>query len=477
MKWFLIIISIVIVVLLSINITLRKNPQLGSIAIPDSEEWMGVYLKGKKIGYSYSAIKGVAAGYEIENRIKWDLFVMGARQTISAFVEAHTDSNFVLKDFYLDFQSPGDKKKVKGEFAGQRFHLELYANGEWRREERSVSEPPVLPDALEKILVNKGLKPGQKFSLSFFDPITQAVQKVEGEVVGLRPTTFQGKEVYATRIDLTVAGMPTSVWLDSTDEVIKHETSYGMVMIREDRAQALSEINPEEALDLIFLFRVKSDSVIDNPREISHLIVEMQNLDTEDLDLSDDVQRLVSRDPLILELDTRTILLDKSVLIPVKGGEDALKATIYIQCDAPAIISQAKQIAGDEGSAVIVAKRLVEWVYDNLEKKATASLPSATGVLRDRAGDCNEHAVLLAALGRAVGIPTKIYVGLVNLGDAFYYHAWNGMYLGRWVPVDATYGQFPADATHIKLKEGNIEEQVKVLKVVDRLKIKVKKFE
>jgi transglutaminase-like putative cysteine protease len=61
---------------------------------------------------------------------------------------------------------------------------------------------------------------------------------------------------------------------------------------------------------------------------------------------------------------------------------------------------------------------------------------------------------------------------LVNLhGYAYYYHAWCAVWLGKWVPVDPTLNQFPADVGHLKLKEGEISEQAMVLKVVGKLNI------
>ena len=115
---------------------------------------------------------------------------------------------------------------------------------------------------------------------------------------------------------------------------------------------------------------------------------------------------------------------------------------------------------------------MVKWVYDYLEKNPTASLPSALDVLEMKKGDCNEHSILFTALARAIGLPTKIYVGLVNLyGYAYYYHAWCAVWLGKWVPIDPTFNQFPADVGHLKLKEGEIAEQAVVLKVVGKLKI------
>ena len=52
-------------------------------------------------------------------------------------------------------------------------------------------------------------------------------------------------------------------------------------------------------------------------------------------------------------------------------------------------------------------------------------------------------------------------------------HAWPEVYVGKWVAVDPTFGQFPADATHIRLVEGGLDRQVTVVKLVGKLKVKI----
>ena len=130
-------------------------------------------------------------------------------------------------------------------------------------------------------------------------------------------------------------------------------------------------------------------------------------------------------------------------------------------------------IGKGERSALKLARRLHGWVYKNIEKRPIPGMPSALDVLAARQGDCNEHAVLMAALCRAAGIPTRVVAGLVYLRGRFYYHAWNELYLNDWVPVDATLNQFPADVTHVRFIEGEMEEQLKVLNLIGRLKIEV----
>jgi hypothetical protein len=68
----------------------------------------------------------------------------------------------------------------------------------------------------------------------------------------------------------------------------------------------------------------------------------------------------------------------------------------------------------------------------------------ASVVARNRAGDCTEHAVLLAALARSVGWPARVAVGVLiaDSGDGVgaFGHAWVEIYDGgAWRRVDATH--------------------------------------
>ncbi len=141
----------------------------------------------------------------------------------------------------------------------------------------------------------------------------------------------------------------------------------------------------------------------------------------------------------------------------------------FIESDDPAIVDQARAIVGDETDPARRAQRLVAWVHANMVQEPRVTVPSAREVLRSRRGDCNEHAVLLAALARAAGIPARVVVGAVYLDDGFYYHAWNELWLGAWVSADAVFDQLPVDATHVKLLEGGPERQLELAGMVGRL--------
>jgi transglutaminase-like putative cysteine protease len=177
----------------------------------------------------------------------------------------------------------------------------------------------------------------------------------------------------------------------------------------------------------------------------------------------------------LLEVRRESTSQSSSIRLPVKDRQLSpfTQSTPFMQSDHPKIRALAREILGGETDGHVAVLRLKNWVYKEIGKEPTVSIPSALEVLRTRKGDCNEHTVLFNALARAAGIPAKTAVGVVYLRNAFYYHAWSEIWLGRWISLDSTFNQFPADATHIKFLEGEIDRQIDVLQLIGNLKISV----
>jgi len=154
-----------------------------------------------------------------------------------------------------------------------------------------------------------------------------------------------------------------------------------------------------------------------------------------------------------------------------------LRSEFNIESDEKEIMEQAAEIAGRIKKPAVLVKRMMDWVYRELDKRPVISVPSAIEVLRTKAGDCNEHATLLVALLRAVRIPARISVGLVYVREKFYYHAWVEAYTGKWITLDPTLNQMPADVTHITLLRGNLDKQVDIVGIIGKLKLEVVDFE
>jgi len=156
----------------------------------------------------------------------------------------------------------------------------------------------------------------------------------------------------------------------------------------------------------------------------------------------------------------------------------ALRPSLFVQSDDPKIVELAKQIIGDEKDAVEVLKKLNRWVYRNLEKRFTPTVSDALDTLARKSGDCTEHSVLFVALARAAGLPAKEVSGLVYSedGGGFFFHQWAEAHVGEWLATDPTFNQPVADATHIKLTEGGLVKQMRIVGAIGRLRIEVMDF-
>jgi transglutaminase-like putative cysteine protease len=217
---------------------------------------------------------------------------------------------------------------------------------------------------------------------------------------------------------------------------------------------------------------ISSNVDLRDVEERSHLAVRLRAVDLAGFDLDGGRQRL-SGDTLVV---TRGTGAAATYRLPyAAGGAPALEmaATPLIQADDPRIIATARRIVGDEADPAAVALLLNDWVFRTLRKDVVLSVPSALQVLAARQGDCNEHTVLYVALARALGLPARTAVGLVHIRGRFYYHAWPEVWLGEWVAVDPTLGQYPADASHLRFIIGGLAQQVELIRLIGRLQLEV----
>jgi transglutaminase-like putative cysteine protease len=210
-------------------------------------------------------------------------------------------------------------------------------------------------------------------------------------------------------------------------------------------------------------------------RDLTRLQVRLSGVALDDFDVKGYRQRLRG-DTLTI---TRELPEHLVAAYTVPGGARAgimsvfLDAEPLMEVDDPGIRALATRLRGTDTDPRIVAERINRWVYDSLQKKITVGVPSALGTLRARAGDCNEHTQLYVALARAAGIPARVAAGLAFLDGKFYYHAWPEVWLERFVAVDPTFGQFPADASHLRFTIGGIGRQAELLRLMGTLQVDV----
>jgi transglutaminase-like putative cysteine protease len=151
---------------------------------------------------------------------------------------------------------------------------------------------------------------------------------------------------------------------------------------------------------------------------------------------------------------------------PTDEMAEYLEGNLWINCDDPEVVAMAAQAAGDAKGPYQIADRLRKYVTDVIqEKNLNVGFASASEVCRNKEGDCSEHAVLLAALGRVHKIPSRVVMGLVYVphfgteAGVFGFHMWTQFHLaGQWVDFDAAQRESDCNPTHIAISVSSLKD-------------------
>lgn len=436
------------------------------------DDWMAVYHQQRKIGYTHYRLSqdGQGLGFLEESLLR--ITVMDAPQTVRTLMQGHLASDFALRDVHFALTSGVGQLDATGVIDGAGLRLTLRTGQETSEQRLPLSEPLYMPSALRSYLGTSQLQAGREIERVVFDPMTLKNDRIHVRVEVQEAVPQLIPEVRAWRIHEEFRGVHTTAWIDSAGGVIREEGPMGLVLVRQTKSEAEDQNwDTQTALDLIATVAVPVAHPIDDPRHRRSLRLHLSGINLETVP-TDDEQ---TRNGATLTITRPDVEGLASYQLPCRDPQWAseLTPTAFLQSDHPRIRTVAQEIVGGTDDAKAAAALLNDWVYTRLRKVPTISVPNALQVLEMGEGDCNEHAVLFAALARAIGLPAQVIAGAVYLDGAFFYHAWCEVWLGRWVSIDPALHQFPADATHVKFVVGGPEEHAAMLGIVGRLGIEV----
>jgi hypothetical protein len=452
-----------------------------------SEDWYSVLFGGVKIGFSTTTVDAGPEGYRVAGRAVIRLEVMGAPQDLSFSQTFHLDRKKNVVGF-VALQNAGPQRMTtvgRVEKGVLRLTVSSGAGGE-RTIEKEAPHGLLFLETLG-VSMKERLREGFHETLPVFVTAMRAVEPLTVTVGATEKVTVGGKSYDAHRVAATMRGFTTTMWITPDGTTVKEtEPTIGVTseLTTEEEATRFGAKGIPVA-SLIAFSLVKPDRPIEGASRIRKLSLTLTGLDSPRAIPRDERQRVgapvwsagVSGErkmslPLVItpqEPPGGMSLADVADEFP-----DYLAATPEIQSDHSTIVALAAQIVDGERDAWKAAAKINRWVFTNIEKELVDSL-TALDVLAEKKGECQAHTNLFTALARAAGIPTKAAGGLVysTANDGFLYHAWPEVYVGAWVAVDPTLGQSVADATHIKLFDGGLEEQIKLIRFIGRIGVTV----
>ncbi len=420
----------------------------------------GIYFRGVRIGRTTTSFVPLdRARSEVREETALRVNVLGVPQQIE-ISSRYTLKGYRPSRFSFTMRSPAGSFKVDGRYTSEGGMVVLVSTPATETQfEASLGEEAFVFPSLYRWLAARNPAPGDLLKVALFDPAAalegagRGPLEAEVEVIGRERLTVPLGTFDTLSVRLTYRKTTSRVWIDADGLVVKEVSSAGFTALAEP--EDAGSTSPSGEVDLVAATAVSSNVPIDNPSRLRELRLQpVEEGAWEGFDLEDGWRQRMEDGWLVIRTEDVSSL--RGYTLPYRGTEVAayLAPSPAVRSDAPDIVAASQAIVGGETNSVVAARKLMRWVYKTVEKEPTVSFPNAVDVLKTRRGDCNEHAVLYAALARAAGIPTRIAMGLVYLGGKFYYHAWDEVYLGRWVTVDPTLGQMPADASHVRFVDG-----------------------
>lgn len=443
------------------------------------EHWYGVYLSGAKAGYANSGLKIDDAGrVVIYEDSRFQVTMNGVRQDMRITSSRIYDPDGPLREIHMQIDDPAGPTNFTC-LVEEDEMLFRSSIGSEVKEARLPKPQESLDHALHQYrLTRDGARVGDELTYYVFEPTYNLEMQGVARIVGIEERLFDGAStrVYQIKESLEPLGVESTSYVTEAGVKLEDHVA-GLITMRLEQEALAKDVNYSN--DVIVSNAALLDAPIPNPRTRNQLKLMLAGPLKEDHLFNDERQYLHPQGDGYAFTATRISLSGfKQARVPITDPEvtEWLKPTMFVQSDNPKIVAKAKEIVGDETNALAISEKLCRWVHDNVHTTFSARLTNALEVLENLQGDCTEHSILFIALARAAGLPAREVAGLIYVeGErpGFYFHQWATVWVGKWIDVDPTFDQPLADVTHIKLAEGDLLNQAKLIPIIGQISVEL----
>lgn len=447
---------------------------------PIGERWFGIYVDNERVGFYRQKVSELNdGGYRFDGDGNVRMRVMGFSKEASMRESYTVYRNLTLRSFSVEQTINGATSQVSGAVLDTRVKVKTASNGKTSEKTLKFKGDIYPGPSLNIFPLMKDVAPGKTYKVSTFDPEEVKVKDVKVVVLGEEKTP-DGHLAVKLRNDL-YPFVSNDIWVDYQGNTILESVRDGLVTTKAEPSRQLGGFIGDLAIskkDLIYDFSlIRVEPPLKDPVALSGLVVEISGWDAS-LPLLQGGTQIIEKngDNRILVRTGTAIPSDASLANGGMAVKDSyLQPAEKIESAAPEILAKAQEIVRDTKDTGGMVKLLSAWTADWL-KDTIDDGGGALASLKDRSGNCQTHARLYTALARSLGIPTRFVSGLVyQSGKGFLYHSWaESLVDKRWVAVDPTYNQVPADPTHLKFFEGHtVEDMAPIVAIIGRIKLTV----
>lgn len=465
-----------------------------SAAAGEYETWEAIFIQGSQVGYNHNVYRpferGGVRGWEVETDSQLVLLRFGERTVHTTRAKSIERDDGQVESFEIETQLGAHPTVTRGTVRGGQLELRTITGGH-----EAVATLPWPDDCrglqgVEQSLEREPLAPGQRRRLQIFLPILNAPGDVSLAAAQRERTRLLEGDADLLRVEMQIrlpqgTSLESTLWVDEQGAVLKSRMqAAGQEIFRTTRSLALdggSGAGRPFDLGIDAIVRLARPLHRPHERRARRYRVTLRDGDPA-------VEFRPAAYQQVQSIDPHTAEISVWPLEPAEpaGEEPPVEAdrlpNAWIQSDDPRIIELARAGRGAETDPWRTCLALEAFVHRTIhEVNFSQAFATAAEVAESRQGDCTEHAVLLAALARASGIPARVAIGLVYVEryQGFGFHMWTEVNLrDRWLPLDATLGRGGIGGAHLKLADtslagggGALECLVPVAKIMGRLGI------
>lgn len=263
----------------------------------------------------------------------------------------------------------------------------------------------------------------------------------------------------------------TTTWLDpKTYEVVMTQTDmpgFGVLtFVRTSKEVATGPLGKlPDMMDLLSIrLRQQVQGDIHALSGIVYKVTTRTNVDPTKIIKEDERQKIknIDRKQKTFELHIEARRTPEKMVKAKPVGKEYLKSNHFITSADPEVQKLAKQAIGTETDPWKRAQLIEKFVRRHMTQVTyTQALDTAAVVAKSQKGDCTEFAMLMAAMCRAVEIPSRTAIGVIYVDRTQFseapilaFHMWTEVYIaGQWLGLDATLAQGYIGAGHIKITD------------------------
>ncbi len=441
---------------------------------PAEESWYTLSMGGSRAGFVHTRVQPKQENgsklLSIRQELHHDILRFGQPYEMKMVIDSLETADGQLVSFEIKGAHGSQGVEIIGEVAGGKL---TYRNKNAAAVAWDSSVGGFL--ALEQSLERQPMQPGERRAVRKPEPdplqsrllvMDHQLTAADYEMVKVRDSDVELLRIEDVQSIEGQGAIPQTLWTDRQGRIVKwHMPSLRLELVKCSKTEAQKKIDGPR-------FDIGAATAVPIERRTAGLAksrrvrygVRLREQDPSAVFANGPSQRVLAKDARTAEIVVRALRPDTpGVSDDSRPTEADVSPGPLIQSDHAAVLALAAQAAPDEKDRWKLALALEQHVKKSMRRvDFSSALATAAEVAESLEGDCTEHAMLLAALARARGIPARVALGLVVVenGAALGFHMWTEVHLAdRWLALDATRAQGGISAGYLKLTDTNLAGQ------------------